>query len=115
VSIRAKLALLRSFNALYAKYLNTIILLEAKNEDASNLEQKKTSLGNEIHKLRKDLHKSWQGRAVSVQKSLSAINTEVQRAIRDIEKDVNTAGKIVKIIGKVDDIVDEIKKLRGMG
>jgi hypothetical protein len=113
MTMKEKLALLRQLNATRSKTLHLELELEAHEEDATAVVVAKAKLDKQIEVLRKALHGEWQGRAAQIQDELSAANGRLQATIRDIEKDMNRAEKIVKAVGQVDDIIAKAKALLG--
>lgn len=58
-----------------------------------------------IRVLRGKIFDDWAAKIPDLRKKLAKMNSEAQEAIDDIEDDIETAKKIVDLIGKVDKVV----------
>lgn len=78
-------------------------------EDTGELEAKLEKLDSTIEEVRRALHERWQGRAAEVQKGLKLANRRVQSRVRDIEKQVRRAERLVALLGDVEEIVGKVR------
>jgi DNA repair exonuclease SbcCD ATPase subunit len=106
-----KLALLRRLNSARSKALHLELELASHEEDATAVTKAKQKLDEQIEALRKQLHDDWRGKAAQVETDLAGAVSKLQAAIRDVEKDVDRAQKVVKAVGFIDEMVDKAKGL----
>ena len=74
-------------------------------EEAAQFARRKERLGLEIDGLLRDLLQAWMGQAVQVKSQIDVANRAVDQAIKDIERDIDTAGNIVRAVGYIDNVV----------
>jgi len=74
-------------------------------EEAVQLARRKDRLKLEIDGLLRDISSDWIGQSQAVKKTLTQFNTDIQKAIKDIEKKIKLAENIAKAIGYVDDVI----------
>ena len=64
-----------------------------------------------INDLRGKILDDWIGKAPNIKSQLAAATQKVEDAVEDIEDDIDTAKKVVKIIGVVDDVLGVVRPL----
>jgi len=80
-------------------------------EDTSALEARQAELDATIDEIRRALHRDWRGRASAVEAELNKANRRVQRRVRDIEKNVRRAERIVSLLGDVEEIIGKVSAI----
>jgi hypothetical protein len=87
------------------------LLLAGRNADADKLDAKLDDLEKSINNLRGKMLDDWSAKVPDLLVELGAMNTEVQDAVDDIKDDIETATKVVELIGKADSVVNFIRPL----
>ena len=87
------------------------LLLAGRNADADKVDAKLDDLEKSINGLRGKMLDDWSAKVPDLLVELGAMNTEVQDAVDDIKDDIETATKVVELIGKVDSVVNFIRPL----
>lgn len=80
--------------------------VEGKNQLAKKLGKAIDKLDGVIQTLRGRVLDDWSAKVHDLRKELASMNAEVQEAIDDIEDKIDTARNVVKLVGKVDEVVD---------
>ncbi len=88
-----------------------ILLANGKSDDAEKLADAIDDLDKIIQQLRGKILDDWLTKVDGFRAKLGAMNAEVQEAIDDIKDDIETAKKVVKLIGYVDDVVKTAAKV----
>lgn len=81
------------------------LLLKQKPNEASEVKNHGKELSRKIDNLIAETMSDWTGSADKLISDVKLINQKVQRSINDINKNVNVAGNIVKLVGFIDEIV----------
>lgn len=87
------------------------LLLQGKTAEADDVLNANNDLNHEINRLRKKSWKEWTGSAAAIQAEIVAANNGLQGAIRDIEKKIKVAQRVVKAIGYIDDVAARAAKI----
>ena len=87
------------------------LLMAKKDDEAKKLDQKLDELEKEINRLRRKILDDWLAKIPALLVELGRMKTEAQDAVDDIKDDVETAQKVVDLIGKVDDVIKFIGPL----
>ena len=83
----------------------------AKFADARDQAESSKRLSRQIDRLLGQAMDAWSGRGKTTVTNIKTANASLQRAIREIGKDIRTAQNIVKALGLVDDVVAIAAKL----
>ena len=110
---RDKLLILDRLIFLRAKYLKLELTLELDRQDPSPIRKANRKLAREIDSIRGQLHDDWFGSARRVTAELRAVNTRLQKSIRDIDRKIDTARNVVKAAGYVDRVLAIVGRLLG--
>ena len=78
---------------------------------ANGIGEKHDELREVIDTLRAEVADEWTADAAEIGEEISKANAKVQASIRDIQKRINVAENVVKIIGQIDNAVAAIKGL----
>lgn len=78
---------------------------KGKEDEAAKLERRKNRLRTEIDGLLHDLYQNWIGSAKNLKSKVDTANKEVNKLIKEIEKNIKLTQNIVKFIGYVDDVI----------
>lgn len=107
MTIKEKNELLDRLSVCYnrANYCKMLCDEKGNKEQAAQCDRRKKRLMVEIDGLLQDLYQDWIGRAEQLKPKLDKANTEIDKLIEKIEKDIECAQNIVKIIGYIDDVV----------
>jgi hypothetical protein len=99
--------LLDHLNVSYNHTCTLKIICEEKDlfDEVKKLDRHKTFLKKKTDGLLDDLYHTWRGNAEALKGTIDDSNKELGECIADIQKNMNTAGNIVKAIGYIDDIV----------
>lgn len=82
------------------------LLVNGKNDDAKKLAEGIDNLDKIIRQLRGKILDDWLTKVDDFRTKLGIMNAEVQEAIDDIKDDIETAKRVVKLIGYVDKVVE---------
>ena len=74
-------------------------------DDAEKVKTKTNKLSKKVDSLLSALMQDWIGLAKLTIESIKKTNENLQKTIRDINKDVEVAKNIVKAIGYLDDVI----------
>jgi hypothetical protein len=74
-------------------------------DEANKLDPHKAFLKERTEGLLHDLYHSWTGNAKALQDTTEDQNKRLGKCIADIQKNIDTAGNIIKAIGYIDDVV----------
>ncbi len=85
--------------------------VEGREEEAAKLGQEIDRLNDIIRDLRGKILDDLIANVPNLRKEMVKMNSEVQEAIDDIKDDIETAEKVVKLIGQIDKIVGFLKPL----
>ncbi len=88
-----------------AHNLEIDLRFKGKNEDADEVAKKTTKLSRKIDKLLNAVINDWLVQKDEIIQGISKANTSLQKSIRQIQNDVETAKNIVNAIGYIDDVV----------
>lgn len=97
--------------------LGKLVDLEAKLRDngdtaqADEVDAKYQKLRDAIDDLRGQVATEWTASAAAIEEELKKHNAKVQATIRRIEKNINTANNVVKILGQVDEAINAVAGL----
>ncbi len=89
------------------------LMFKGKDEDAKKVKKKTEELSKKIDLLLAALMKEWIGSAEPLIQKIKKTNAGLQKAIRDIKKDVETAKNVVKALGYLDEAVKIATDLLG--
>lgn len=99
--------ILRNIITTYSKVLDLEILFWIKGDKPKAIEIQ--AMGNELDdiivKLRNTNWSIWEGDAAALEQKIKENNKDLQTAIRDIQNDIQTAQRIVKAIGYIDEVI----------
>lgn len=82
------------------------LLLKQKPNEANDVKNHGKELSRRIDALIADTMSDWIGNADKLISDVKLTNKKVQRSINDINKDVNVAENVVKLIGFIDEIAE---------
>ena len=85
--------------------LETRLRLRNNKDEANRVATKSKALQKEIDKLLKHVIDEWLGAAREVLGDIKKANDSLQTAIGDIQRKVEVARNVVKVIGLVDDVI----------
>jgi hypothetical protein len=85
--------------------LETRLRLQQNKAEADDVAKKSKALQREIDNLLKHLIDDWLGAARKVMGDISRANDALQTAIANIQKKLDVAKNVVKVIGLVDDVI----------
>ncbi len=89
------------------------LLANGKGDDAKKLADGIDNLDKIIRQLRGKILDDWLAKVDDFRVKLGAMNAEVQEAVDDIKDDIETAKRVVKLIGYVDKAVEMAAKALG--
>ncbi len=87
------------------------LLMDKKIDEAKELEIKLDELEKAINKLRGKILDDWLAKIPALLTELGNMRTGVQDAVDDIKDDVETAQRVVELVGKVDNVIKFIGPL----
>ncbi len=87
------------------------LLVDGKDEEAKRLGLTIDKLDVTIRDLRGAILDDWLVKVPSLRKELARMSAEVQEAIDDIKDDIETAQRVVKLIGQIDKVIGFLKPL----
>jgi len=113
MTISEKNELLDRLSVCYNRTNYLKILCEEKNkpDEAAKLEKLKERLKLKIDGLLRDLYQNWIGSANELKIDLDKSNIELDKCIKEIEGDIETAQNIIKGIGYIDDVIKQAANL----
>jgi gas vesicle protein len=79
--------------------------VDGKTDEANQLGLSIDNLGSLIRDLRGKILDDWVAKVPDLRKKLTKMNSDVQETVDDIENDIETAQRVVSLIGKVDEAV----------
>ena len=82
------------------------LLLKQRTNEASDVKNHGKELSRKIDNLIAETMSDWIGDADKFIGDVKFINTKIQRSINDINKNVNIAGSVVKLVGFIDEVVE---------
>ncbi|MCB1936474.1 MAG: hypothetical protein KDF59_11085 [Nitrosomonas sp.] len=99
--------ILRNLLDIKSKALDVKVNLIAggQTEEAAALSEKINRLDEQIEKLRAKVLDDWLSKVDNLKYEIERINTDVQTAIDGINDNIDTARKVVKLTGYIDDAV----------
>ena len=106
-----KMAIINELINMRSKLLKTSLTMKLSGEDTVPLEQAEQALEDNIHALRSALHRDWHGAADEVLQEMKNASRRVQSRIRDIDRDIKRAEKVVEILGQVEELMLKIAPL----
>ncbi len=111
--IEAKLDVLAAMNTTLGKLTNVQIRLQLAGEDAlaEQIDTKRKALLKEIETLQGRVAEQWTVNAETIAEELRVANSKVQTRIRSIQKRVHVADNAIKIIARIDDAIDFVKRV----
>lgn len=86
--------------------LELVLSVNGKQDELTRVRQQEVELTSEIRKLRIQIAADWLAKADDLLPQLSDANSQIQRAIREIENKAAVASRIAKVLGLVDQTVD---------
>lgn len=109
------LAAITELNSVHGKLTNAELRLKLarKNEEARQLGDKAEELRKQIDKLRGEAADKWVQQAQALAADVRKHNAQVEGYIQDIQKSIETAQNVVKLIGAVDDVIGKVKGVVG--
>jgi peptidoglycan hydrolase CwlO-like protein len=84
---------------------------DGKDEEANNLGLEIDNLDVTIRDLRGKILDDWLAKIPNLRKELARMNAEVQETIDDIKDDIETAQRVVKLIGQIEKVVGFLKPI----
>lgn len=81
------------------------LMFKGMETEAENIRTETNELSKKVDSLLADLMKDWIGSAKATIESTRKTNQNLQKAIRDIKKDVEVAKNIVKAVGYLDEAI----------
>ena len=91
--------------------LEGALLLKGETELAATVASRANALRREVDRLRRAMWSRWSGSAARVDEALRARNARLQATIRDIERDVRTADRVVRAVAIVAEVLTLTRKL----
>jgi hypothetical protein len=91
--------------------LAAVLAQHGDDESRQLIEAKNEQLAKQAASLRKGIQLKWNGRATELREQIRSHNTRLQDQIRDIEKQIKTAERVVKALGYIDDLIALARKL----
>ena len=88
-----------------AHNLEIDLRFKGKSEDADKVAKKTAELSGKIDALLVSVIDNWLGRKDVIIQGIKEANTSLQKSIRQIQNDVETAKNIERAIGYIDDVV----------
>jgi len=73
--------------------------------EQSKVKTKNEALAREAARIRRAIHENWKGGAATILEGISTASRRLQDQIRAIESTRQTAGRVVKALGYVDDLI----------
>jgi len=92
------------YNRIY--YLRVLCDEQGRAGDALRLERRRTRLKLELDELLVSLYQDWMGEAEALQDKLISSNEVINRSIKDIQSQIQTAQNTTKVIGYLDDVIN---------
>ena len=92
-----------------AQRLALTLRFQGRAEDAKKVEKKIRTLAARIDDLITQSMESWVGNAQGLLDRMRKTNTALQASLRDIKKKKDVANKVVKALGRLDDVIDVAK------
>jgi len=87
------------------------LIADGKTDEANALSEKIQELDEHIDKLRAQILDDWPSKVVNLKAEIENINADVQAATDEINDNIDTAKKVVKLTGYIDDAVRIAAKL----
>lgn len=87
------------------------LLLKRKPEEANEVKNHGKELSRKIDRLIAQAMSDWGVEAELIIADVKSTNRKIQRSISDINKDVNVARNVVKIVGFIDDVVEIVSAI----
>ena len=88
-----------------AQRLEFTLRLQGQEDQAGEVDSQTHELAKQIDQLIKEAMTEWLGNAAKIEAELRANNDKLQRSIRNIQRNVQTANNIAKAISYIDDAV----------
>ena len=92
-------------------YLRALCNEQGLAEEAVRLDRRRARLKLELDELLVCLYQDWMGEAKALQEKLITSNEDVNKSIKDIQDQIQTAQNITKVIGCLDDVINLAAKL----
>ena len=111
--IEAKINLIIRMITSLGKLTNVEARLRFAGDDAAadEIAARHDELRDEIDRLRGQVADQWTLNAAQLEEGIRKANEKVQASIRKIQKKINVAENVVKVIGLVDDAITAVKGL----
>ncbi len=108
-----KLDLLDEMNATYSGLTSTRLKLrmDGKDEEAGKVQEKRTELRAEIDRVRGLAAEEWASKADALAAEVKAHNETVQGYVDDIQKNIETAKNVVKLVGAAGDVISRVRSM----
>ncbi|VVN72735.1 hypothetical protein PS718_00525 [Pseudomonas fluorescens] len=87
------------------------LLLKLKPDEANVVKNHGKELSRKIDNLIEKTMSEWIGSADEIITDVKLINKKMQSIINDINKDVNVAENVVKLVGFIDDVVEIVNAI----
>ena len=87
------------------------LLLMGKTHEANQVQEAGKVLSRIIDSLIAQTIGDWLGNANELNKKVKLSNTNIQRTISEIKRDVDTANNVVKLVGFIDDVASVVGSL----
>ncbi len=81
--------------------------------EANKVKQKVRTLGGKIDDLLAKSMKTWSGNGKMIIQNMKKANQSLQSDITEIKKKKDMANKIIKALGRLDDVIDSAKDVLG--
>ena len=93
--------------------LAAILSEQGKQDDRARVEKKNNTLAGRAADLRRGIQREWNGRAAAIADEIRSHNRRLQDQIREIERELQNAERIVKALGYLDDVIAIAGRLLG--
>jgi hypothetical protein len=87
------------------------LLLKQKPDEASLVKNHGKELSRRIDNLIGETMSDWTGSSEEIVAGVKLINKKMQSTISEINKDVNVAENVVKLVGFIDDVVEIVNAI----
>ena len=108
MTLQDKVKIYNKLLASLSKGVKLAALLEEKGETGrlNDVEQRNDRLAEEAAKLRRGIARTWQGETEKILDDIGDNNERLQDRIRDIERNLAIAERVVKALGYLDDLIE---------
>ena len=77
----------------------------SKDDEADQVERKNNTLASESARLRRNIRSAWNGQAATVLGEIRSSNQKLQRQIRSIRDQIDSAERFMKALGTLDELI----------